>query len=510
MASIAETIDALLVIDPEAEAVEHNKAWTRWSEIKAIIDCLEGLFRQAGVGSDQRIAVLLRNRPGAFAAFLAVLHGDRCLVAVNPVLPDERLVADLASLHVPAAVAESEDLRRPGVLDVLLASGSAVIELTGDPASPARFVDGLVTPAGPGLRAEAGGARIEILTSGTTGKPKRVALKAAQIERAVSDGRAYEAGSGGAPRLSKSVQLITAPLTHISGAFAALSVIASGRRLCLLEKFAVEPWRDAVVRHRLKVNNIPPAALRMVLDANLPKDDLKSLVALRSGTAPLDPQVIDEFLARYDLPVLQAYGATEFAGAVAGWGLEEFRQRYRSKVGSVGRIHKGVEARVVDPQTGEELQAGSEGVLELRAAQLADPTAWTRTTDRAVLDEERYLWIKGRLDNAIIRGGFKVHPDDVVLALESHPDILEAAVVGLPDRRLGQVPVAAVILRRGAIMPQSDVLQSYLRKKLLPYQVPVAFKEMTEFPRTPSLKVSLGELCALFGSTSDDLAVLAS
>jgi acyl-coenzyme A synthetase/AMP-(fatty) acid ligase len=275
--------------------------------------------------------------------------------------------------------------------------------------------------------------------------------------------------------------------------------LGAGRKLALFDKFKVEEWVEAIGRHRTKVANAPPAALRMVLDANVPREKFASLVALRTGTAPLDPVIADEFLERYDIPVLQTYGATEFAGAVAGWTIDDFRKLYREKRGSVGRLQKGVEGRVVDPETGEEKAPGEEGVLELRGKQL-DRTDWLRTTDRAVLDADGFLYIRGRYDNAIIRGGFKIHADDVVKALESHPAVREASVVGIPDRRLGEVPVAALILVAGATAPGDEELAAFAKERLLPYQVPVRFLITDELPRTPSMKPSLPAVKALFES----------
>jgi acyl-CoA synthetase (AMP-forming)/AMP-acid ligase II len=156
------------------------------------------------------------------------------------------------------------------------------------------------------------------------------------------------------------------------------------------------------------------------------------------------------------------------------------------------------EGRVVDPDTGAVLDPGAEGLLELRAKHLGDGKSWIRTTDLAVLDADRFLWIKGRFDNAIIRGGFKIIPDDVVRALESHPAVREAAVVSLPDARLGEVPVAAYIAKANAEAPDVESLRAFLREKLLPYQIPVEIRKVSEMPRTPSLKVSQPELRKLF------------
>jgi long-chain acyl-CoA synthetase len=121
-----------------------------------------------------------------------------------------------------------------------------------------------------------------------------------------------------------------------------------------------------------------------------------------------------------------------------------------------------------------------------------------RTTDIAVVDADRFLFIKGRFDGAIIRGGFKVMPDDVVNAMQAHPAIREAGVTGIPDRRLGQAPVTAYIVKAGATPPTEEELIAFLRGRLMPYQVPTQFLQVDELPRTPSLKVSQPALRALF------------
>jgi acyl-CoA synthetase (AMP-forming)/AMP-acid ligase II len=218
-----------------------------------------------------------------------------------------------------------------------------------------------------------------------------------------------------------------------------------------------------------------------------------------SGTAPLDPETIDRFHARYGVPILTNYGATEFAGAIAGWSIDDFRAHWADKRGAAGRIHADVDARVVDPETGVLTGPQGEGVLEIRGAQLGNGMKWLRTTDRARIDEDGFLFILGRADNAIIRGGFKIHPDDIVSALQAHPAVREAAALGLPDERLGQVPAAVVILKDGAAPTSPEDLLAFLKQRLLPYQVPVHLRVVPDFPRTPSMKPSAPGLRALFG-----------
>ena len=349
------------------------------------------------------------------------------------------------------------------------------------------------------------GVAIEMLTSGTTGPPKRVALTRKAFDASFAGATSYERGREFAdqPQLRSGVAMVVNPLTHIGGIYGCIGALMAGRKIALLEKFTVAGWVSVVKRNRPKVAPAVPSALRMLLEAKVDPADLASLSAVFSGTAPLAPDLVDAFYAKFNIPILANYGATEFAGAIAGWGIDDFRAHWQAKRGAVGRLHGNIAARVVDPETGAELPAGNEGLLELKGDQLGDAhrlagEAWLRTTDRAVLDADNFLFIHGRADNAIIRGGFKVHPDDVVAALNQHPAVREAAVVGIPDARLGAVPVAALILKDGAAVPAPDALKAWLKERLIAYQVPVHFRFVSDFPRTPSMKPSAPGLQALF------------
>jgi len=349
------------------------------------------------------------------------------------------------------------------------------------------------------------GVAIQMLTSGTTGAPKRIPLSRQTLEKSLEDAMVYEKDRSpdDRPKLRPGVTIQQMPFVHISGIFGIAGNALAGRQTCLLERFTVEGWHDAVKRHRPRVASAVPTALRMILDANIPKEDLSSLIALRSGTAPLPPELADEVMARYGIPVLGNYGATEFAGGVAGWSYRDFKEHWTAKRGSVGRMHDSIEARVVDQESFEELPVGETGLLELRGGQIEDGKTWVRTTDLARLDADRFLYILGRADNAIIRGGFKIMPGDVADVLEGHPAIREAAVVAIRDRRLGQVPVAAYILEKGAVLPADDELAAWVKARMTPYSVPVAFKAVEELPRTPSLKVSAVAVQELFAELAD-------
>ncbi len=497
---LAATIDGVLAIDPAQDAVEFDRIWHSWAQLDARSRAIAAGLDEIGAGADSRVGVLLRNHIDMVPVLLGLFRSERCLASLNAVSPDAKLAEDIAGAAAPVLIACAEDWERPGLLEAAKQSGAAVVSLRGEELA---VLENEIASAPD--RRSATGIAIEMLSSGTTGKPKRIPLPRRNLEKALAGAASYEKGRdpNATPALRSGVAVVTAPLAHIAGITGLMNNLLAGRKVCLIERFTVEGFRDAVVRHRPKVAGAPPSALRMILDADIPKEDFASLVAYRTGTAPLDPALADEFYEKYGIPVLQNYGATEFAGGVAGWTLQDFKEHWRGKYGAVGRLNKSVEAHVVDPDSGAELAPGEEGLLELHAPNVGDGKTWVRTTDLAVIDEDRFLYIKGRHDGAIIRGGFKIMPDDVLKAMQAHPAVREASVVALPDRRLGQIPVAAWIAKDGVEAPDGATLREWLKGKLLPYQVPVQLKQVEDLPRTPSLKPALGEVRKLFESPDE-------
>jgi len=496
---LAEQIDLYSSIDPSAPELEVNERWFTWGEIMTASARLVALLEQNGIGPDMRVGMMLRNSAPMVPALIAMFRTGRCVASINASAPDEKLVEDLLKSKVPVVVALEDEWQRAGLTDAARQIGAIGIVLPAELTEAPRLIESLPGDSSKWENAHAPGVAIEMLSSGTTGTPKRIPLPRDRFEKALQGAAAFEAGRDPEqkPKLRSGVQIITNPLAHISGITHVMNNFLGGRKICVIEKFTVDGFASALVRHRPKVAGAPPAALRMLLDANLPDDTYSSLLAYRTGTAPLDPDLADAFFDRYGVPVLQAYGATEFAGGVAGWTLQDFNAHWKTKRGAVGRVNKGVDARIVDPETGEVLKPGEQGLLELRGGNSGSKD-WTRTTDLAELDEDNFLYIRGRYDGAIIRGGFKIQPTDVIEAMEAHPAIREAAVVGLPDKRLGEVPVAGYLLKTGATAPAEDELRAFLKERLMPYQVPVEMRCMEDFPRTPSLKVSQPELRKLF------------
>ena len=471
---IADVLD----LQPDAPAIEYDGRWLSWGQIAETAHRIGSLdVAQLGVG------ILLRNTPVHVAAFLGVLMGGGTIVVINPSRGDERIRTDIESLSLPLVIGTPDDLSTL-VTPTAYTTTVAISDVTDPPqVSPA---DGQAPESG---RA---GVAVRMLTSGTTGPPKRIDLTYDMLARSVI-GRDFDV-SPSPTELRRGVAIVNAPLVHIGGVFRVLQCVCEARAFALLDRFELNQWADAVRRHGPKAVSLVPAALRTVLHSDLTRDDLQSIRAVTSGTAPLSAEDADAFTEKFGIPVLTSYAATEFGGGVAGWTLSDYQKYWHVKRGSVGRASLGAQLRVVDDQ-GTPLAAGESGLLEVKPGQLGPGADWMRTTDMARIDADGFLWILGRADQAIIRGGFKVMPDDVRIALESHPAVQGAAVVGRHDDRLGETPVAIVELREPV---EVATLLEYLRTRLARYEIPTDLAIVEQIPRTPSGKPDLGAVRRFF------------
>lgn len=333
---------------------------------------------------------------------------------------------------------------------------------------------------------------IEVLSSGTTGPPKRLPMPFRMLNRAVASAPSAFAGE------ELPVQVNIWPFGGVGGICLLTGSGATGAPLSIIEKFTAAEFAAAARRNQPKILGLSPTAIRMILDADIPKSDFASVTAVFGGSARLDPDMQEEFEKKYGVLIHWGMGATEFCGTIITWTPALRAQVGETKRGSIGKPMPGVELRVADPETGALLGPGQEGLLEVLCPEIrAD---WVRTTDIVSIDTDGFVFHVGRHDGAIVRGGFKILPERIANVIRQHPNVADAAVVGLDDVRLGAVPVAAVEVRPNGPGVTSEELTAYLRSRLPAPQVPVRLLIVPALPRTPSLKVALGEVRKMFAA----------
>ena len=482
---IAGRLRDVVALDPSSPALQFEGSWRPWSFFASGMRALDDALASFGWGSGSMIGVVIRNRPEIARAVIGVLGTERCLVTLSSVVPSATLAEELVRLALPVVVATDQDWT-PQLREAVAAAGSLGLRL-GDDEQPAEVIvaAGVRRSDAPTSRP---GVAVQMLTSGTTGTPKRVDMHYDALGYELVSTSKYSATADlSVPSLASGVAIIWNPMVHTGGLRGLITNMVAGRRVSLLERFSVASWAALVAEHRPRAISLVPTAIRMVLDANLPREALDGVVALFAGTAPLAPELKDEWEQHFGIPALVIYGATEFGG-VAGWTIGDWRKFGTGKRGSVGRANAGVEIRVVDQQSGAPLANGETGLLETRSVQFGQD-GWIRTTDLAHMDDDGFLWIAGRVDDVLIRGGFKVATNAVAATLCRHPAVADACVIAVPDERLGQVPVAGVELRDGATLT-SDELAAWAHTQLTAYQVPVKFLIVDQLPRTPSMKIS--------------------
>jgi long-chain acyl-CoA synthetase len=496
--SIAERVAQVLELSPDTGAVEFEGRVTNWRALAEAAKAIEALLQAAGVPQDAPVGWVARNRSAGVAAFVALLAAGR---PIAPLRPNQSLIGfrdEIRAQRLQAVIADDADWMLDGVIDAVIETGGAGVCVSGLTEFAVTPVAGLERVGAGPHRPDTPGMVVERLSSGTTGAPKRIPVDASVMLASLRSAEAaVSSKDADAPlRMKTSPGIILSPFTHAGGIFGLLMALYQARPIVLFDKFDVARWVEAVQRHKPKSASLVPAMMRMVLKSDTPKAALASFTAIRSGTAPLDVETQIEFETRFGIPVLIDYGAAEFIGGIAGWSITDHRRFAEQKRGSVGRPRPDVALRAVDPETGAALEPGQIGQLEIKSTRFAPD--WIRTMDLASLDEDGFLYIHGRVDDAINRGGFKVLPDEVTAVLRQYPGVNDAAVMGVPDERLGQVPVA-VIETGGGTPPDVEGLKAFARERLAPYQVPVEFRFVDALPRTTTMKVSRPELKALLG-----------
>lgn len=491
MTELSQLCAKALARSPSRPAIEFAGKWLNWGDLRHVADRVNALLQDCGIPADAAVTLVPRNRPSAIAALLGLIAQGRSVRMIYAFQSGVAMARDIERLKPTVVIGAADDFSEP-VVGFLKAHGIAGIVLSEMDATLLLDPIQVIPTRSPGVALP---AQIEILTSGTTGPPKQFAISHSLIARHYLGNQA-PSEEDDEKFLAAAPTLLFFPLGNISGIYSTLPVLLRGQRATLLERFSVAGWHDHLLRYRPENSGVPPAGVQMILDANIPPQDLSCIRRMGTGAAPLDPTAHRAFEKRYKTPILLSYGATEFGGPVTAMTLELHKDWGDKKFGSVGRSLPGAQLRVIDPESGEVLPAGREGLLEVISPRIGPE--WIRTSDIALIDEDGFMFHRGRADGAIMRGGFKLLPEAIERALMEHPAVSAAAVIGIDDQRLGQVPAAAVQFKPDIVAPTAAALESHLRDRIYATHIPAHWRFVAQLPRTPTLKVDRPALRSLF------------
>jgi acyl-CoA synthetase (AMP-forming)/AMP-acid ligase II len=347
---------------------------------------------------------------------------------------------------------------------------------------------------------------ILMYTAGTTGRPKGVPLR---HDAFVS----YVLGNvePASPEIEER-NLLTVPLYHVAGIQAMLAAIYGGRTLVMMRQFEVEEWLKTVQHEKATRAMLVPTMLKNVIDyPDFAKYDLSSLQVVTYGAASMPFEVISKAIQVMPwVKFINAFGQTETASTITALGPEdhviegtdeEKEKKLKRLSQSIGKPLPDVEVKILDEQgkelppfeVGEIVAKGSRIMTgywhdEQKTKQAFTPDGWLITSDRGWRDEDGYIFLAGRGDDMIIRGGENISPEEVEDVLHSHPKVEEAAVIGVTDPEWGQQPLAVVVLKKGQVATAEELME-YCRSKLASFKRPRSVVFVDSLPRNPMGKV---------------------
>lgn len=445
----------------EGEDWTYQRLWERVEEITRGLDIAKG----------ERIAWLGYNSPEMLALLFAAARLGAMLVPLNWRLAAAEHNEILADCE-PKFLFSDADFRDAAAA---LKAAPGRLDPGREPALAGREEDDLLI----------------VYTSGTTGKAKGAVLtQAALVWNALNSFHAHD--------LQAADHVLTAlPMFHVGGLnIQTLPALLAGATVTLHKRFDAGAWLADVAKRRPTLSLLVPAAMAAVIaHPDWPNTDLSSLRLLNTGSMVVPKTLIQAFHAR-GVPVGQVYGATETA-PIATVLLGEEAQR---KAGSAGKPAPNCEVKLVDGEIWARGPAVMHGYWKDFSGLTAD--GWFRTGDLARVDEEGYYWVVGRSKDVIISGGENIHPAELENVLADCPAIAESAVVGIPDAKWGEAACAAVVLKAGAMLVESDLAKLF-ESRLARYKHPRRIIYLSQLPKNAMGKVQRGELRKLVDSKLD-------
>jgi long-chain acyl-CoA synthetase len=474
---------------PDRTALRCNDLQLNYTQFDAAAARVATLLERAGIEPGDRVGLMLPNTPAFAVAFYGVMYRGAVAVPMNPLLKAREVSFYLSNSGAKALLAT------PAFADEATAGAAEVgahVWLVDD-AGLAELIADLPPQEAPVERDDDDVAVI-LHTSGTTGKPKGAMLTHGNL------GRNADVCVRTLVQISPDdVVMGCLPLFHVFGLTGGLNAsVLAGATLALLPRFEPKDAIKLIEREGVTVfEGVPTmySALLSIAD-EAAAEAARSLRACMSGGASLPVQVLNDFEKAFGCVVLEGYGLSE-TSPVASFNHPD-RPR---KAGSIGTPVEGVQLRVVD-LNGAEVPQGERGEIQIRGHNvmkgywnLPDATkatitddGWLNTGDVGRIDEDGYFYIVDRTKDMIIRGGYNVYPREIEEVLYEHPEVAEAAVVGIPHDSLGEEVGAAVALKKDAAITP-DELRDYVKSRVAAYKYPRLVWLVDELPKGPTGKV---------------------
>jgi acyl-CoA synthetase (AMP-forming)/AMP-acid ligase II len=517
--NLAELLDIPASMLPDQKILRFEGETLTYADVQAEVTAAAGALVSLGVEPGDRVAVLETNTPSVIQTLFAAASlgavfvplnyrakADELAHMVHTAAPRVLLVGDRYLELAESVCQEVESPPRVVGLTSRLQGGPSFAELVGsaDPVGIAEVEDDQLA--------------VLMFTSGTTTFAKAVMLEHGGLTEFVLETAEMADGS------DRGAVLISAPLYHVAGLTAVLTAVFAGRRIVLVRQFDADEWLQLVEAERITHSFLVPTMLKRVLDApSLASTDVSSLEVVSYGAAPMPLSVIRRAIETLPsgIQYLNAYGQTETTSTISVLGPddhrlvgtpEEVELRVR-RLGSIGRPLADVEVCIMDDE-GRPLPPGQVGEIAIRTPRLMrgyynQPDAteqtlhegWLRTRDLGWVDEGGYVFLAGRKADLIIRGGENIAPEEVEVVLESHPEVEEAAVIGLPDEEWGE-RVAAVVVRRPEASVGAEALMEYCHQRLASFKRPELVFFAETLPRNSMGKLLRKDLRVVYAGIS--------
>jgi long-chain acyl-CoA synthetase len=451
-----------------------------------------GLLRERGVAVGDRVGIMVPNVPSFPVIYYGILRAGGIVVPMNTLLKGREVgfyVADpgvkLLFAWGECGAAAEEGASQAGAEVIVFEPGE--LESLLDAGEPAREL----------AERAAGDTAVILYTSGTTGNPKGAELTHGNLRRNIEISAIGLAGLSG-----DDIVLGALPLFHSFGQTCSMnSAVRAGACLDLMPRFDATRTLELMDRDGVTIfHGVPTMYHALLHHPERDRYDTSKLRMCLSGGAALPVEVLRGFEDAFGVVILEGYGLSE-TSPVASFNHPE-RER---KPGSIGTPIEGVQMKVVD-EDDEEVRPGEVGEIVIRGHNVMkgywkrpDATeevmrgGWFHSGDMARMDEDGYFFIVDRKKDMIIRGGYNVYPREIEEVLYEHPAVSEAAVVGVPDERLGEEVGAAIALKPGA-EAHADDLRDFVKQRVAAYKYPRRIWFVDELPKTATGKILKREI----------------